>query len=64
MILVVMIAKVTVAKVMFLVFCSDDNNSSGKVNKRTTIYGKLVGNGLVIENYLGCDRSCNSHNLG
>ena len=36
---------------MFLVFCSDDSNSNGKVNKRRTIYGKLVGNGSVIENY-------------
>ena len=53
MIVVVMIEKVTVAKVMFLVFCSDDNNSNGKVNKRRTIYGKLVGNGSVIENYAG-----------
>ena len=64
MIVVVMIAKVTVAKVMFLVFCSDDNNSNGKVNKRRTIYGNLVGNGSVIENYAGCRSSCNSHNLG
>ena len=64
MIVVVTIAKVTVAKVMLLVFCSDDNNSNGKVNKGRTIYGKLVGNGSVIENYAGCDRSCNSHNLG
>ena len=53
-----------VAKVIFLVFCSDDNNSNGKVNKRRTIYGKLVGNGSVIENYAGCGSSCNSHNLG
>ena len=64
MIVVVMIVKVTVAKVMFLVFCSDDNNSNGKVNKRRTIYGKLVGNGSVMENYAGCGSSCNSHNLG
>ena len=64
MIVVVTIAKVTVAKVMFLVFCSDDNNSNGKVNKRRTIYGKLVGSGLVMENYAGCGSSCNSHNLG
>ena len=63
MIVVVMIAKVMVAKVMFLVFCSDDNNSNGKVNKRRTIYGKLVGNGSMIENYAGCSSSCNSHNL-
>ena len=55
MIVVVTIAKVTVVKVMFLVFCSDCNNSNGKVNKRRTIYGKLVGNGSVIENYARCD---------
>ena len=59
-----MIIKVTVAKVMFLVFCSDDNNSNEKVNKRRTIYGKLVGNGSVIENYVGYSSSCNNHNLG
>ena len=59
-----MIVVVTVAKVIFLVFYSDDNNSNGKVNKRRTIYGKLVGNGSVIENYAGCGSSCNSHNIG
>ena len=59
-----MIVVVTVAKVMFLVFCSDDSNSNEKVNKRRTIYGKLVGNGSVIEDYVGCGSSCNSHNLG
>ena len=53
-----------VAKVIFLVFCSDDSNSNGNVSKRRTIYGKLVGNGSVIENYAGCGSSCNSHNLG
>ena len=42
-----MIVVVTVAKVMFLVFCSDDSNTNEKVNKRTTIYGKLIGNGSV-----------------
>ena len=50
MIVVVTIAKVTVAKVMFWVFCSDDSNSNGKVNKRRTMYGKLIGNGSVMEN--------------
>ena len=64
MLLVVMIAKVTIAKVMFLVFCSDCNSSSGKVNKRKPVYGKLVGNGSVMDNYVGCDSSCNSYNLG
>ena len=59
-----MIVVVMVAKVVFLVFCSDDSNSNGKVNKRRTIYGKLVGNGSVMENYAGCGSSCNSHNLG
>ena len=60
----VAVTKVTVAKVIFLVFYSDGNNSNRKVNKRRTIYGKLVGNGSVMENYVGCDRSCNSHNIG
>ena len=64
MIVVVTIKKVTVVKVMFLVFCSDDSNSNEKVNKRRTIYGKLVGNGSVMENYAGCGSSCNKHNLG
>ena len=64
MIVVVTVTKVKIAKVMFLVFCSDCNNSNGKVNKRRTIYGKIVGNGSVIENYAGRGSSCNSHNLG
>ena len=59
-----MIVVVTVAKVMILVFCSDDSNSNGKVNKQRTICGKLVGNGSLMENYAGCGSSCNSHNLG
>ena len=54
MIVVVMIEKVTVAKVMFLVFCSDCNNSNGKVNKRKPIYGKLIGIGSVMDNYARC----------
>ena len=49
---------------MFLVFCSDDSNSNGKVNKRRTIYGKLVGNGSVIENDAESGPACNNHNLG
>ena len=64
MIVVVAATKVKTAKVMFLVFCSDDSNSNGKVNKRRTIYGKLVGNGSVMDNYAGCDSSCNSYNIG
>ena len=59
-----MIIKVTVAKVMFLIFCSDDSNSNEKVNKQRTIYGKLVGIGSVMDNYAGCGSSCNSHNIG
>ena len=59
-----MIVVVTVAKVMFLVFCSDCNNSNGEINKQRTIYGNLVGNGSMIENYAGCGSSCNNHNIG
>ena len=59
-----MIVVVTIEKVMFLVFCSEDSNSNGKVNKQRTIYGKLIGNGSVIENYARCGSSCNSHNIG
>ena len=64
MIVVVTVTKLTVAKVIFLVFCSDCNRSNGKVNKRRTIYEKLVGIGSVMENYAGCGSSCNSHNIG
>ena len=64
MIVVVAVTKIKTSKVMFLVFCSDCNNGNGKVNERRTIYGKLVGNESVIENYAICGSSCNSHNLG
>ena len=64
MIVVVTVTKVTVAKVVFLVFCSDCNSSNGKVNKRRTICEKLVGIGSVMENYAGCGSSCNNHNIG
>ena len=64
MIVVVTVAKVTVAKVIFLVFCIDCNSSNGKVNKRRSVYEKLVGIGSVMENYAGCGSSCNNHNLG
>ena len=64
MIVVVTVTKVTVAKVIFLVFCSDCNSNNGKVNKRKPVYGKLVGIGSVMDNYAGCGSSCNSHNIG
>ena len=64
MIVVVTVAKGNGSKSNVFGFCSDCNSSSGKVNKRRTIYEKLVGNGSVIENYARCDRSCNSHNIG
>ena len=64
MIVVVKVARVTVAKVIFLVFYSDGNSSNGKVNKRRTIYEKLVGKGSVMDNYVRCDQSCNSYNTG
>ena len=59
-----MIVVIMVAKVIFLVFCSDCNSSNGKVNKRRTICEKLVGIGSVMENYAGCGSFCNSHNIG
>ena len=62
--MVITVAKGNSSKSNVLVFCSDDSNSNEKVNKRKTIYGKLVGNGSVMENYAGCSSSCNSHNLG
>ena len=64
MIVVVTVAKVTAAKVMFLVFCSDDSNSNRKVNKREPVYGKLVGIRSMMDNYAGCGSSCNNHNIG
>ena len=64
MIVVVMVTKVTVAKVIFLVFSSDCNSNNGKVNKRRTICEKLVGIGSVMENYAECGSSCNNHNIG
>ena len=64
MIVVVAAIKVKTAIVIFLVFCSDCNSSSGKVNKRESVYGKLVGTGSVMDNYAGCGSSCNSHNIG
>ena len=64
MIVVVTVAKGNNSKSNVLAFCNDDSNSNGKVNKRRTTYAKLVGNGSVMENYAGCDSSCNSHNLG
>ena len=59
-----MIVVVMVAKVMFLVFSSDCNSSNGKVNKCKPVYGKLVGTGLVMDNYVGSDSSCNGYNIG
>ena len=64
MIVVVAATKVKTAKVMFLVFYSDCNSSSGKVNKRSTICEKLVGIVSVMDNYVGCNSSCNSYNIG
>ena len=60
----VTVAKVTVAKVIFSVFCSDCNSSNVKVNKRRTICEKLVGIGSVMDNYAGCNHSCNIYNIG
>ena len=55
---------VRIVRAVFLVFCSDDSNSNGKVNKRKLVHGKLIGIGSVMDNYAGCGSSCNSHNIG
>ena len=59
-----MIVTVATVKINVLVFCSSCNSSNGKVNKRRTIYEKLIGNGSVMDNYARCDSSCNSYNIG
>ena len=58
-----MIVMVTVVKVKIAV-CSNCNSSNGKVNKQSTICEKLVGIGSVMDNYVGCDSSCKSYNIG
>ena len=64
MIVEITVAKGNDSKSNIFGFYSDCNNSNKKVNKRRTIYEKLVGNGSVMYNYVGCDQSCNSYNIG
>ena len=64
MIVVVTVAKGNGSKSNIFGFFSDRNSSNGKLNKRRTIYEKLVGIGSVMENYARCDRSCNNYNIG
>ena len=64
MIVVVTVAKGNGSKSNIFGFCSNGNSSNGKVNKRRTIYEKVVGSGSVMDNYVGCDSSCNSYNIG
>ena len=64
MIVVVMVAKGNSSKSNIFGFCSDCISSNGKVNNQRTICEKLVGIGSVMENYAGCDYSCNSYNIG
>ena len=64
MIIVVMVAKGNGTKSNIFDFCSDCNSSNGKVNKRRTIWEKLVGIGSLMDNYVGYDSSCNSYNIG
>ena len=64
MIVVVTITKGNDSKTNIFGFCSDCNNSNRKVNKRNTRCEKLVGIGSVMNNYVGCDSSCNSYNIG
>ena len=55
----VMVAKVTVA-----VFVAIVTVTTEKVTKQRSICDKLVRNGLMMDNYIGCDSSCNSYNIG
>ena len=64
MIVVVTVTEVKTAKVIFLVFCSDCNSSNGKVTKQRSICEKLTSIGSVMDNYVVCDSSCNSYNIG
>ena len=64
MIVVVTVEKSSGSKSNIFGFYSDGNGSNGKVNKRRTIYGKLIGIGSMMENYVRCDQSCNNYNIG
>ena len=64
MIVVVTIAKGNDNKSNVSGVCSAYSNSKEKVNKQRTIYENLVGNGSMMDNYAGCDSSCNSYNIG
>ena len=64
MIVVVTVAKGNGSKSNIFGFCSDCNSSSGKEISEEQKMEKLKGIGSVMENYVGCDRSCNSDNLG
>ena len=55
MIVVVTVAKGNGSKSNIFGFYSDCKSTSGKVNKRRTIYEKLVGSGSVMDNYAGCE---------
>ena len=52
----VTVAKVTVVVIVIV--------ATKKINKQSTICEKLVGIGSVMDNYVGCDSSCNSYNIG
>ena len=58
---IVVAAIVTVTAVAIILYC---NNGNEKVTKQRSICEKLVGNGSVMDNYVGCDSSCNSYNIG
>ena len=64
MIVVVTISKGNGSKSNVFGFCSNSNNSNVKVNKQSTRWEKLIGIGSVMDNYAGCDSSCNSYNKG
>ena len=55
---------VTEAKVSVVAFVAIVTVATEKVTKQRSICEKLVGNGSVMGNYVGCDSSCNSYNIG
>ena len=55
---------VTVAKVTIVVFVAIVIVAREKVTKKRSICEKLVGNGSMMDKYVGCDSSCNNYNIG
>ena len=64
MIVLIVVTAATVTVTVIAVFCSKCNSDNSNSNLARSIYDKFVGNGSVMDNYVGCDSSCNSYNIG